>query len=77
MAFYMKFSIYTIIWALPRELFQHAEKREIPENAGRIGPFDIAAFVVKLFRSGRRKGNECKDARKQFDSLLADEIRKW
>lgn len=60
-----------------RELFQHAEKREIPENAGRIGPFDIAAFVVKLFRSGRRKGNECKDARKQFDSLLADEIRKW
>lgn len=49
----------------------------LPYNAGRIGPFDIAAFVVKLFRSGRRNGNECKDARKQLDSLLADEIRKW
>jgi hypothetical protein len=40
-------------------------------------PLDIDALAVKLFRSGRTNGKECKESRKQLDSLLADEIRTW
>ena len=42
----------------------------LPYSAGRIGPLDIAALAVKLFRSGRKNGKECKESRKQLDALL-------
>ena len=34
-------------------------------------------YAVKLFRSGRKNGKKCKEARKQLDSLLAEELGKW
>ena len=46
----------------------------LPYSVGRIGPLDIAALAVKLFRSGRKNGKECKESRKQLDALLANEL---
>ncbi len=49
----------------------------LPYSAGKIGLFDIDAIAIKLFRSGRKNAKECKKSRKQLDSFLTEEIRKW
>ncbi len=49
----------------------------LPYSAGRIGPFDLGALAVKMFRSGRKNGRECRESGKQLEALLAEEIRKW